>query len=312
MKKQNRFIFLSLLILLALSATSCLKNDDDEKLEKETKIIANYIQVNGITATPSTSGLYYISEVEGTGATPVDQNFAIIRYKETDLEGNFLDGTDKDLAEQSKVKPYFLLGGPFKIFVGPNGFYSGVLEALKKMKEGGKAKLIMPAHLASSSDYIPRVIEVELIKVITNPMTYENEQISNFLDTAANNIGINDLNSGIYFIKRSSGTGTVKPAPYKTVKIRYKGSLTDGRVFDKTASDTVFKFQVGGEQAIRGLDYGIRLMVKGDSATMVIPYTEGYGLNQVPNQDRYTGKYHVIIPYFSTLVFEIKLVDIVD
>ena len=165
--------------------------------------------------------------------------------------------------------------------------------------------MIMPSILAWD-DYVPRVFEVELLKVISNPMAYEKQQIANYLDTATN-IGVKDSTStGLYYIEKVKGTGTVNPASGKLAKIRYTGYLPDGRVFDKTAADTVFKFRVGYQQVINGLDDGIRLMTKGGKAKMVIPYYRGYGFNGLT----YRGQ--IVIPYFSTLVFDVELVDITD
>jgi FKBP-type peptidyl-prolyl cis-trans isomerase len=305
MKKQNKIILLSLMAFLMLYATSCLKDDDSEKRANEKRLIENYVQNNNVSITPSTSGLYFIPQEEGTGATPGTTDYALIKYTVTDLDGKFYDGTDKAKAELNKVYPYFALGGPLKIYAGNDGFLDGVIEGLKLMKEGGKARMIMPSILAYN-DYIPRVIDVELVRVISNPMAYEKEQIANFLDTASNLQVQDSTSSGIYYIERVAGTGTIKPFNGKVAKIRYKGYLPDGRVFDKTASDTVFKFRVGASEVINGLDEGIRLMTKGGQSTMVIPYYRGYGFAGI------TSRNQIIIPYFSTLVFDIELVDVVD
>lgn len=308
MKKQNKFILLTLLVFSALYATSCLKDDDSEKRKKEIRLIENYVQVNNITVTPTASGLYYIPQVVGTGATPGTTDFALIQYKVTDLDGKFYDGTDKALADLNKVYPFFALGGPLKIYAGSGGFHPGVIEALRLMKEGGKAKLIMPSLLAYN-DYVPRIIEVELMKVISNPLAYERQQISNFLDTASNIEFKDSTDAGIYYIEKLAGTGTVKPSTGKLAKIKYKGYLPDGRVFDKTAAADTFKFRVGGTgtaKVIDGLDNGIRMMTKGGKSTMVIPYYKGYGFDYISSGSQ------IVIPYFSTLVFDVELIDFTD
>lgn len=308
MKKHNKLIFITLTALLSIFAVSCLNDDDSEKREKEKRLIENYVLTNNITATPTASGLYYISQVEGTGATPKSTDFVMIKYKVTDLEGKFYDGTDKALAEQNKVYPYFALGGPMKIYAGANGFLKGIIEALPMMKEGGAAKLIMPSILAYN-DYVPRIITLELVKVITDPMAYEREQITNFLDTATNHtMTLKDSTSGIYYIEKIAGTGDY-PLTGDRVAIKYKGYLTDGRIFDKTENDTVFKFTVGGtgqNRVINGLDNGIRLMKKGGKATMVIPYYRGYGFDPIISYNQ------MIIPFFSTLVFDVEFVKFED
>lgn len=308
MNKQNKLILFTLLTFMVLSATSCLKDDDSEKRKKETRLIENYVQVNNITVTPTTSGLYFIPQVQGTGATPKDSSFALIQYKVTDLENNFYDGTDKALAEQNKVYPFFALGGPFKIYVRPGYFLQGVIEGLKMMKEGGKAKMIMPSLLAYN-DYVPRIVEVELLKVITSPMAYEKQQIANYLDTATNISVADSLSSGVYYIQKVAGTGTSKPSTGQKVRIKYTGKLIDGRIFDKTEKDTTFRFTVGGTgttKVIDGLDQGIRDMTVGGKSTIVIPYYRGYGMNYIASGSQ------VVIPYFSTLVYDVELVEITN
>lgn len=306
---MKNIIRASFLVLITFIAVSCLKddNDDSEKREKEKRLIENYIQSNGITAAPSSTGLYYIPITEGTGATPTENDFALIKYKVTNLEGVFFDGTDKALVEKNNVYPYFLLGGPLKIYSGPQGFYAGVIEGLRSMKEGGKAKLIMPSLLAYN-DYDPKIIEVELLEVIADPMAYEKRQIANFLDTATNKtVTPADSVNGIYYIEKSAGTGSA-PEAGKKATLKYKGYLPDGRVFDQTENDKTFSFTIGEDEVIKGFDNGVRLMKKGGKATIVIPYYWGYGFKaRIDPQTQ-----QITIPMFSTLIFDLELIDIVN
>lgn len=302
--RPNKYVFFALIAFLSISVTSCLKDDDSEKRENEKRLIENYVQENNITVTPTVSGMYIIPQVEGTGATPADSNFVLIRYKATDLDGNFHDGTDTALAKSNQVLTTFKLGGPFKIYAGPNGFLKGIIEGLKSMKEGGKAKLIMPSLLAWD-DYVPRIIELELIKVITNPKAYEQEQIATLLDTAYNKTLADSASSGIYYLEKVAGTG-ISPSTNKLAKIKYKGYLPDGRVFDKSVADKLFEFRLGTGKVIPGMDEGIRMMKKGGKATIVIPYYKAYGFAPV------TSAYQVILPYFSSVVFDVELIDVVD
>jgi len=287
-----------------------MKDDDSEQREKERKQIENYVSLNNITVQPSANGLYFIPQTEGTGPNPTSTEYAIIKYKATDLEGNLMDCTDKALAEQKKVTTFFALGGPLKINLSSIGIFRGVSEGVMQMKEGGKAKMIMPSILAYN-DYIPVIFEVELVKIIHNPMAYEKEQIKNYLDTATTKEVKDSTASGLYYIKRTPGTGTTNPFNGQSVKIKYTGFLPDGRIFDKTAKTandtTTLLFKVGNQEVINGLDDGIRLMTKGEKATFVLPYYRAYGFDPLPN--RATGQ--TVIPYFSTLIFDVELVDVI-
>lgn len=308
MKRNNKFVLIALLSVSVLIMASCFKdnNDDSEKRAQEKTKLNNYIQSQNITVTPTASGLYFIPEVEGTGSTPTETDFALIKYTSTDLDGKFNDGTDKAKADFYKVTPYFILGGPLKIYM--QGFMAGITEGLKKMKEGGKATMIMTSDLAYN-DYTPRIINVELLRVIKDPFAYEKEQITNFLDTAYHKTYADSTSSGIYYFEKVAGTGT-SPVAGNKVTIKYKGYLPDGRIFDKTDTENL-SFRVGVGAVIPGMDKAVQMMKPGGKATVVIPYKKGYGFNVSGYYDNNNNP-HIVLPYFSSLVFDMELVSVAD
>jgi FKBP-type peptidyl-prolyl cis-trans isomerase len=85
------------------------------------------------------------------------------------------------------------------------------------------------------------------------------------------------------------------------VCIDYKGSLTDGKVFDESYKrGQPFVTQIGVGQVIPGWDYGIVGLKEGGKRKLTIPADLAYG-------SRATGT----IPANSTLVFEVELVKII-
>jgi FKBP-type peptidyl-prolyl cis-trans isomerase len=307
MKRYNKFVLIVLLTTTVFSMSSCMKDDDGEKRDKEKAKISTYVKDHNITVTPTASGLYYISDVEGYGTAPTETDFALIKYNSTDLDGNYDNGTDKTLADLNKVTPYFILGGPLKIYM--QGFMPGVTEGLLNMKEGGKATMIMPSSL-SYNDYVPRIVNVELLKVIKDPDAYEREQMINFLDTAYHKSYGDSTSEGIYYIEKLAGTGTV-PSTGKYATIKYKGYLPDGRIFDQTEGTDNLKFHIGYGEVLTGLESGVKLIKAGGKATIVIPYKKGYGLSASGYYDS-NNIPHIVIPYFSTLVFDVELVSVTD
>jgi FKBP-type peptidyl-prolyl cis-trans isomerase FkpA len=104
-------------------------------------------------------------------------------------------------------------------------------------------------------------------------------------------------NSGLYYVIETEGTG-LTPRPGQTVQAHYAGTFLDGKEFDSDHG-AGFSFVLGQHQVIEGWDEGFALLKKGSKAKFIIPSSLAYG----PQGD---GR---IIPAFSTLIFEVELVD---
>jgi len=62
-----------------------------------------------------------------------------------------------------------------------------------------------------------------------------------------------------------------------TVRIHYKGTLTDGTVFDSSEGRDPLEFAVGSGQIIPGLDKALPGMEVGDNKRVDVTMMEGYG-----------------------------------
>lgn len=87
------------------------------------------------------------------------------------------------------------------------------------------------------------------------------------------------------------------------VTVHYKGTLTDGTVFDasRNRGNTGFTFTLGVGQVIKGWDIGVLGMKVGGKRKLTIPSELAYG-----NQSVAGG----LIPANSTLVFEVELLKV--
>ncbi|MBC8321898.1 MAG: FKBP-type peptidyl-prolyl cis-trans isomerase [Bacteroidetes bacterium] len=105
--------------------------------------------------------------------------------------------------------------------------------------------------------------------------------------------------SGLYYIETKKGKGIV-PKTDQKVKVHYKGMFLDGSVFDSSFDrDEPIEFVLGTRQVIQGWDEGIGMMKKDGKAVLVVPSNIAYGPNGRGS-----------IPPYSTLVFEVELIDI--
>jgi len=67
------------------------------------------------------------------------------------------------------------------------------------------------------------------------------------------------------------------------VKVHYRGSLTDGNVFDESyARGDPIDFELGFGQVIKGWDQGLLGMCVGEKRKLKIPSTLGYGAQGSP------------------------------
>lgn len=101
-----------------------------------------------------------------------------------------------------------------------------------------------------------------------------------------------------YKLIKANPTGT-KVAQGNMVSVTYKGWLVDGDVFDTNEKGEPFKFLVGMNQVIKGWDEGLKLMRKGETYRLIIPWYLAYGTHG-------TGP----IPPYSSLVFDVQVLEI--
>ncbi|KAH7683026.1 Peptidyl-prolyl cis-trans isomerase Fpr3/Fpr4-like protein [Dioscorea alata] len=85
------------------------------------------------------------------------------------------------------------------------------------------------------------------------------------------------------------------------IKVHYRGTLTDGKVFDSSfeRGDPI-EFELGAGQVIKGWDQGLLGMCVGEKRKLKIPSKLGYGDQGSPPT----------IPGGATLIFETELVAV--
>jgi len=130
---------------------------------------------------------------------------------------------------------------------------------------------------------------------------------------ADNNITTEPTESGLIFISKKKGTGKQAVAGAK-VKVNYEGMFLDGKYFDTSLEEAAkangiynpqrpygpFEFDLGVGQVIKGWDEGIAMMKEGGKARLIIPSSIAYGAQPRPGDP------------FSTLIFEVELIEVMD
>ena len=95
------------------------------------------------------------------------------------------------------------------------------------------------------------------------------------------------------------GTGPVAKTG-DALSMNYKGTLTDGKMFDQSYGKAPFPFNLGEGRVIKGWDQGIVGMKVGGKRKLIIPPDLGYGAQGSPP----------VIPPNATLIFEVELLSV--
>lgn len=118
-----------------------------------------------------------------------------------------------------------------------------------------------------------------------------------FLEANKLKEGVQVTESGLQYEVLTMGKGP-KPEATDRVKVHYHGTLIDGTVFDSSV-ERGEPASFGLNQVISGWTEGLQLMPVGSKFRFYIPQELGYG-------SRATGK----IPPYSTLIFDVELLEI--
>lgn len=118
----------------------------------------------------------------------------------------------------------------------------------------------------------------------------------------ANKINAIKSPEGIYYVITKPTNGE-KAHNGDNITANYTGKFLDGKKFDSNVDSAfhhvqAFSFPLGQGRVIKGWDIAFSILKKGEKATIYVPSALGYG-------ERGQGS----IPAYSTLVFDVELVD---
>lgn len=125
---------------------------------------------------------------------------------------------------------------------------------------------------------------------------YQKEIGNRFLEANAKREGVETTASGLQYQVIEEGEGE-KPVASSKVTTHYRGTLLNGDVFDSSYKrGEPISFSLG--QVIPGWTEGLQLMSKGAKYRLFIPQNLAYGARNAGS-----------IPAYSTLIFDIELID---
>jgi FKBP-type peptidyl-prolyl cis-trans isomerase len=314
---------------MSLGISGCVTNDWAEKEQKEKDLIAAYVKDNGISEEQKTeNGIYFIEETAGTGLAPKAKDFVVINYTGRYLaDTNHLhetsDITLKDEWENASTYKYFVYG-PLKFEYGFS--IAGINEGLSLMKEGGKARLIIPSNRAFY-DFNPMIYDIELLQVITKASHQDTLVMEEYLNQIGWDTATTHYDKPDIYVKETHVEDPNDDHYFQAKDIlyfKYTGKLLDSygptvteRVFDSNmeTEDTVKyvhgaqsyekgSFMLGFPASLRSALDTLRYKSK---ATFVLPASKAYGDKGLIN-----SQYgYIIVPKYQTVVYDIEVLDLV-
>ena len=153
---KTRFFLvnLSIFCLLSTSLLSCTKTSTAEQDKKDDDAITSYLSQHSISATKTSSGLYFSIEDPGAGMQVSANNTVYMKYKAYLLDGTVFD--------ENKIGTNITLPNTIK----------GWQEGIPKFKVSGKGKLFIPSKLGYGTDATGKIpansvliFEVEVIEI---------------------------------------------------------------------------------------------------------------------------------------------------
>lgn len=303
-----------LLLLAAVFMLGCMKEVEsqlDKQIKTDDELVKKYITNHQLDLERDANGFYYKSlQTNPSGKGLAAKDIVALKYKVSRLDGHVLEET-----QQAKLAMHYAQPSVRTMYsnaISPVGIDLG----LGYMKEGEKYQFIIPSYLAyynlSIKDTLPAyanlIAEVEVVDILTatEQKAIENEVIEAFIE--GNEFeDVKSLASGVRYIQTQEGEGD-RAAKGDVLKVHYTGKLLNGKKFDASdPSKAPFQFTLGTGEVIKGWDEGMALMRKGEKGVLIVPSDLAYA-QTVLTLPSFMSDF--AIPPFSTLVFEVEVVDI--
>jgi FKBP-type peptidyl-prolyl cis-trans isomerase FkpA len=177
------------------------------------------------------------------------------------------------------------------------GDFSPTKAELEMIKKGLSDAIIGTKAKIDVESYGPKINQLAQART-QKAAAGQKEKDTAYLDKAAKEKGAVKDPAGLVYVPLKEGTGS-QPKATDTVKVHYKGTLTDGTEFDSSHKrGQPAEFPLNG--VIKCWTEGLQKMKPGGKAKLVCPSDIAYGDSGRPPK----------IPGGATLVFEVELLEV--
>ncbi len=285
---------------VALLGQACLKepeNEADKYARENEQQIQKFLADSSYQAQKTTSGVYYIKTLENpSGVQPQTGSQVYVHYQGRRLTDNFLFDQSSRAGNR-----------PLVFALNTNSVIAGFNEGIAVLREGEKAKLLIPSALgygyANERDIPPYTtlkFDVELVAVRSEDQAlrvFATDTLK--LDPARLETVSNA--PGVYYFKLQEGPGVGIENGQK-VNFKYRGRLINGREFAK--ANSTGDFIMGQGNLIKGVEEAARRMKVGEKGLIFIPSSQGYSEKGLVIQGVR------VIPPYAPLIFDMEIVSV--
>lgn len=290
-------------IAIALGLLVCVSTNAAKRVKKSKK--------KAVTEKVDTIPMADFSYAYGIAQTNGLKNYLAQRMGvEEAYMADFLAGFDKATLDEADKREKARLAGieirqqvENQIMPQVNRQINDSLDLLNHQRfvEGFRAAIAGNATLTSDSAQAVATKQLDYYNSVKMEAKYGQNRRDGeaFLKANAKKDSVVTTKSGLQYKILTAGTGATPTAEQK-VKVNYEGRLIDGTVFDssyKRKQPATFACN----QVIKGWTEALTMMPVGSKWEIYIPQDLGYGAREA-------GK----IPPFSTLIFTVELLEIVQ
>ncbi len=325
------------LTLLSILAFSACEPEVNEGYSDELLRLNAYMSLNYPDLTPTESGLYYKLISEGNGKSPQEGDFLLFDFTGQNLDDEVYETTNASIAELHDIFAKSTHYAPkyLKYKDDRTPLINGLEEGFSYISEGAVARFIMPSPLAYGTSkygilnpYSSVIIDVEFLKIVSDPEAYEIEQVSAFIAENYPDLDIEETiasltTEGVIILEEALVEVEVDEEdeettdPHQTIEdddvisVDYTGRFLDYWIFDtsikEVASDNgtyqptktyePIKVTIGGTGHIEGFSIALKKLKTNSTATILILSEYAYGEFGSSSN----------IPPYTPLIFELEV-----
>ena len=263
--KRNKTLFLSLLLMAALTASCAIEPAEDSDISYD-HIMSAWMHINHPDVKPyGSTGAYVLAMEKGDGLSIGDSAYIRVHYTKRTLDGAIAETNVRQLSEQ--LGTYAVSsnydGNTWRM---TQGYLPAALEEIiRTMRSGGSATVALP-KTASGHDYSMYdaftsteesnnyLIDFTIDTVINDIIQYQDQEMRSWFRTHYDSEAT--IEDHLFFKKLEENTAdTDTISEGATVVVRYIGRLMNGVVFDTNIADSAKFYRIySGDKSYEGLE----------------------------------------------------------